>query len=76
MIGRTPTTSAEKALAEMARRQQARARGREPSRAESKDGSYAPLVIESPLPVGHPLFDTAEDLRRKRIVEERRRRGL
>jgi len=64
------------AMQEYPRAWAARRHGREPERLPSKDGSYTPLVIEHPLPSTHPLYDTAQDLRRMRLEQERRRRSL
>jgi len=67
--------SAEAALIEHSRRIVARTRGREPERLPLKDG-YAPLLLDGVLPPTHPLYDSAEDIRRRKIAEEKRRRGL
>ena len=72
MRARTPRTSAELALEAYALTQQARMRGREPERT----GPHGVLTWEGPLPPDHPLADTPSEARRKRILEERRRRGL
>src|SRR5215213_885760 len=72
---RTPTLSAEAAAMEYARRFEARKHAREPQRLPLRDG-YAPLLLDGPLDPRHPLYDTASDLRRKRLLAEKRRRGL
>jgi hypothetical protein len=74
---RTPSTSAELALMEHSRAFQARRHGREPERIRPPDGSYGPLDLSDvPLEPTHPLYDSASDLRRKRVEMERARRGL
>ena len=55
---RIPMTTAERHLAELARRREARLHGREPERGKSADGPYTPLSLDHPLPITHPLFDT------------------
>ena len=56
---RTPMTTAERHLAELARGREARLNGREPERVKSADESYTPLSLDHPLPSTHTLFDTA-----------------
>jgi len=72
---RTPSTSAELALEAHSRTLQGRRHGREPQRLPLQ-GGYAPLLLDGPLDPRHPLYDSASGIRRKRILEERRRRGL
>ena len=81
---RTPSTSAERALEEHALVRRARVEGRPPARvSEISHGEQrvrfegpAPLLLNHTLPAGHPLEDTPADIRRKRVAEERRKRGL
>ena len=67
MIRPTPSTSAERALEDMAYLVQARHRGQEPSRMPG----FGALLIDGPLPPNHPLSDSPSEARRKRIAEER-----
>ena len=77
MRARTPSTSAELALEQRSRLLVARRHGRRPERVQCSDGTWGPLDLSGgPLPPGHPLEDTPSEARRKRILEERRRRGL
>jgi len=73
------------AAAEYARSWVARRHGHEPERVTEVDqgerrlrvkGGYTPLALDAPLPPDHALYDSASDLRRKRLALERQRRGL
>ena len=75
MRARTPRTSAELALEAHAQAQHARRRGTEPQRQRLENG-YGALLLDGVLPPGHPLEDTPADIRRKRVEQERRKRGL
>jgi len=45
---RTPMTTAERHLAELARGREARLHGREPERVKSADRAYTPLSLDHP----------------------------
>ena len=68
----SPRTGAEVAMENYAITRHQRQHGREPTRLPG----FGPLLIEGVLPPGHPLADSAAELRAKRVARERARRGL